>query len=67
MCSTEEDNAAQLRVFCSGKSYQYRQVALSIWAEDTQSGGRVYWDTGCAIFQDTFWLENKFLGLFYSL
>ena len=25
------------------------------------------WNTRCAIFEGTFWLENKFLGLFYSL
>ena len=31
VCSTEEDNAAQLRMFSSGKSYQYDQVRLSIW------------------------------------
>ena len=32
MCGTEEDNAAQLRIFSSGKSYhQDGQVTLSIW------------------------------------
>ena len=32
MCSTEEDNAAQLRMFSSGKSdHQYGEVTLSIW------------------------------------
>ena len=32
MCSTEEDNAEQFRMFGSGKSYhQYGQVTLLIW------------------------------------
>ena len=32
MCGNEEDNAEQLRMSSSGKSYhQYGQVTLSVW------------------------------------
>ena len=34
----------------------------------TLGGGTpIYWDMGCAIFEDIFPLENKFLDLFYTL
>ena len=45
MCSTEEDNAAQLRIFSSGKSHhQYGQVTLSIWLRIFSTDFSTAWD-----------------------
>ena len=66
MYSTEEDNAAQLKIFSSNKSYhQYGQVIISIWLRIFSTGlSHSQHSLGCAVCS---YVKSEYSGVTLSV